>query len=176
MSSAFARGRSGAKLRGIMANINSLNVNGKKLRVDVDSQTPLLYVLRDHLNMTGTKYGCGEARCGACTVLVDGQIMRSCVTPVGRVSDKQVTTIEGLEKDGKLNALQDAFLKADALQCGYCTAGMIVSATALLNKNSKPTRDEIVKHMDGNVCRCGTYARIVNAIEMAAGTAKEAAE
>lgn len=159
-----------------MANVNSLNVNGKKLRVDVDAQTPLLYVLRDHLNMTGTKYGCGEARCGACTVLVDGQAMRSCVTPVGRVGGKQVTTIEGLEKDGKLTALQDAFLKADALQCGYCTSGMIMSATALLTKNSKPTRDEIVKHMDANVCRCGTYLRIVNAIEMAAGTAKEVAE
>lgn len=164
-----------AKLSGTMANVNSLNVNGKKLRVDVDSQTPLLYVLRDHLNLTGTKYGCGEARCGACTVLVDGQMMRSCVTPVARVSGKQITTIEGLEKEGKLNALQEAFLKADALQCGYCTSGMIMSATALLNKNPKPTRDEIVKHMDANVCRCGTYLRIVNAIEMAAGTAKEVA-
>ena len=94
-----------------MGNITSLNVNGKKLRIDVDSQTPLLYVLRDHLNLTGTKYGCGEARCGACTVLVDGQTMRSCVTSVGRVSDKQITTIEGLEKDGKLHPLQEAFLK-----------------------------------------------------------------
>ncbi len=159
-----------------MANVNSLNVNGKKLRVDVDSQTPLLYVLRDHLNMTGTKYGCGEARCGACTVLVDGQSMRSCVTPVARVGDKEVTTIEGLEKDGKLTQLQEAFLKADALQCGYCTSGMIMSATALLSKNPKPRRDEIVKHMDANVCRCGTYLRIVNAIEMAARTAKEVAE
>jgi isoquinoline 1-oxidoreductase subunit alpha len=154
----------------------TLNVNGKKLRVDVDSQTPLLYVLRDHLNMTGTKYGCGEARCGACTVLVDGQAMRSCVTPVARVGHKQVTTIEGVEKDGKLSKLQDAFLKADALQCGYCTSGMIMSAAALLNKNPKPTRDEIVKHMDANVCRCGTYLRIVNAIEIAAETAKEVAE
>ena len=159
-----------------MTNVNTLNVNGKKLSVDVDSQTPLLYVLRDHLNLPGTKYGCGEARCGACTVLVDGQTMRSCVTPVGRVSGKQVTTIEGLEKDGKLSALQEAFLKADAMQCGYCTSGMIVAASALLNKNPKPSRDEIVKHMDGNVCRCGTYLRIVNAIEIAAGTAKEVAE
>jgi len=154
----------------------TLNVNGKKLRVDVDSQTPLLYVLRDHLNMTGTKYGCGEARCGACMVLVEGQTMRSCVTPVGRVSGKQVTTIEGIGNDGKLTALQEAFLKADALQCGYCTSGMIMSATALLTKNPKPTRDEIMKHMDANICRCGTYLRIVNAIEMAAGTAKEVAE
>lgn len=151
-----------------MANVNSLNVNGKKLRVDVDSQTPLLYVLRDHLNLTGTKYGCGEARCGACTVLLDGQPVRSCVTPVARAGDKQITTIEGIGSDDKLTRLQEAFLKADALQCGYCTSGMIVSATALLNKNPKPSRDEIVKHMDGNICRCGTYLRIVNAIEMAA--------
>ena len=154
----------------------NLNVNGKKLRVDVDAQTPLLYVLRDDLNLTGAKYGCGEAKCGACTVLVDGQAMRSCVTPVGRVSGKQITTIEGMEKDGKLHPLQDAFLKADALQCGYCTPGMIMAAAALLNKNAKPNREEIVKHMDGNVCRCGTYARIVNAIEIAAGTRKEVAE
>jgi aerobic-type carbon monoxide dehydrogenase small subunit (CoxS/CutS family) len=159
-----------------MPNVTTLNVNGKKLRVDVDSQTPLLYVLRDHLNMTGTKYGCGEAKCGACTVLVEGQQMRSCVTPVSRVSDKQITTIEGLEKDGKLSPLQEAFLKADALQCGYCTSGMIIAATALLTKNAKPSRDEIVKHMDGNICRCGTYARIVNAIEIAAGTDKGVAE
>ena len=154
----------------------NLNVNGNKLRVDVDAQTPLLYVLRDDLNLTGAKYGCGEAKCGACTVLVDGQAMRSCVTPVGRVSGKQITTIEGMEKDGKLHPLQDAFLKADALQCGYCTPGMIMAAAALLNKNAKPNREEIVKHMDGNVCRCGTYARIVNAIEIAAGTRKEVAE
>ena len=159
-----------------MPNVTTLNVNGKKLRVDVDSQTPLLYVLRDHLNLTGTKYGCGEAKCGACTVLVEGQQMRSCVTPVSRVSGKQITTIEGLEKDGKLHPLQEAFLKADALQCGYCTSGMIMAATALLNKNAKPSRDEIVKYMDANVCRCGTYARIVNAIEIAAGTDKGVAE
>ena len=156
-----------------MANVTSLTVNGKKLRVDVESQTPLLYVLRDYLNMTGTKYGCGEAKCGACTVLVDGQATRSCVTPVARVSGKQIATIEGLEKDGKLHPLQHAFLKADALQCGFCTSGMIMAAAGLLSKNPKPSREEIVKHMDGNVCRCGTYARIVNAIEIASGTAKE---
>jgi aerobic-type carbon monoxide dehydrogenase small subunit (CoxS/CutS family) len=156
--------------------MTDLNVNGKKLRVDVDAQTPLLYVLRDYLNLTGTKYGCGEAKCGACTVLVDGQAMRSCVTPVGRVSGKQITTIEGMEQDGKLHPLQEAFLKADAMQCGYCTSGMIMSAAALLKKNAKPGRDEIVNHMNGNVCRCGTYQRIVNAIEIASGTAKEVAE
>jgi len=176
MSPVFIYGWRRAKLISIMANVSSLNVNGKKLRIDADSQTPLLYVLRDHLNLTGTKYGCGEARCGACMVLVDGQPVRSCVTPVARVSEKQITTIEGIGDEGKLTPLQDAFLKADALQCGYCTSGMIVSATALLKKNPKPSREEIVKHMDGNICRCGTYLRILNAIEMAAGTAKEVAE
>ena len=159
-----------------MAKLNELNVNGKKLRVDVDSQTPLLYVLRDHLNLTGTKYGCGESKCGACSVLVEGVVMRSCVTPVQRVNGKQITTIEGLEKDGNLHPLQEAFLKADALQCGYCTSGMIIAAASLLNKNPKPSREEIVKHMDANVCRCGTYPRIVNAIEIASGTRKEVAE
>jgi len=154
----------------------NINVNGKKQRIDVDPQTPLLYVLRDQLNLTGTKYGCGEARCGACSVVVDGQVMRSCVTPVGRVADKQITTIEGLENDGKLTPLQEAFLKADALQCGYCTSGMIVAASNLLSKNPKPTREEIVKHMDGNICRCGTYLRIVKAVQIAAGTAREVAE
>lgn len=156
-----------------MPKVTTLNVNGKKLRIDVDSQTPLLNVLRDYLNLTGTKYGCGEAQCGACTVLVDGQVVRSCVMQVGRVSGKQVTTIEGLDKDGKLHPLQEAFLKADAMQCGYCTSGMILAAAALLNKTPKPSREEIVKHMDRNVCRCGTYLRIINAIEIASGTAKE---
>ena len=159
-----------------MPNVTTLNVNGKKLRIDVDSQTPLLNVLRDYLNLTGTKYGCGEAQCGACTVLVDGQLVRSCVMQVGRVSGKHITTIEGLEKDGKLHPLQEAFLKADAMQCGYCTSGMIMAAAALLNKTPKPAREEIVKHMDRNVCRCGTYLRIINAIEIASGTAKEAAK
>src|ERR1044072_10059021 len=110
-----------------MAKETELNVNGKKLRADVDPQTPLLWVLHDHLNLTGTKYGCGEAKCGACSVLVDGVVMRSCVTPVARISGKQITTIEGMEQDGELHRLQEAFLKADALQCGYCTSGMIIA-------------------------------------------------
>jgi aerobic-type carbon monoxide dehydrogenase small subunit (CoxS/CutS family) len=152
-----------------MSNVTSLNVNGKKLPLNVNSETSLLNALHDSLELTGTKYGCGESQCGACTVLVDGVPTRSCVTQVGRVSGKQITTIEGLAKDGQLHPLQDAFLKADAMQCGYCTSGMIMSGVGLLNKNPKPTRDEIVKHMDGNVCRCGTYQRIVAAIEMAAG-------
>ena len=151
-----------------MPNITALNVNGKTLKVDVDPQTSLLSVLRNDLDLTGTKYGCGEAQCGACTVLIDGQQTRSCVTQVGRVANSRIMTIEGLEKDGRLHPLQESFLKADALQCGYCTPGMIMAGVALLNKNAKPTRDEIVRHMNGNVCRCGTYLRIVAAIEMAA--------
>lgn len=154
--------------------VSSLNVNGKKLPVNVDSQTSLLTVLRDFLDLTGTKYGCGEAQCGACTVLVDGQMTRACTMPVGKVAGKQITTIEGLEKDGQLHPLQQAFIEADAMQCGYCTSGMIMAGVGLLKKNPKPSRDEIVKHMDRNVCRCGTYQRIVKAIEIASGTSKEA--
>ncbi len=156
-----------------MGNVSSLNVNGRKLAVNVDSQTSLLTVLRDDLNLSGTKYGCGEAQCGACTVLVDGQMTRACTMPVGRVASKQITTIEGLEKDGQLHPVQAAFIEADAMQCGYCTSGMIMAGVGLLRKNPKPSRDEIVKHMDRNVCRCGTYQRIVKAIEIASGTAKE---
>ena len=152
-----------------MGNVTALTVNGKKLTVDVDSQVSLLSVLRNDLDLTGTKYGCGEAQCGACTVLVDGQQMRSCVTPVGKVANKKITTIEGLEKNGQLHPVQEAFLKADAMQCGYCTPGMIMSSVALLSKNSKPTREQIVRHMDRNVCRCGTYLRIIAAIQMASG-------
>lgn len=159
-----------------MGNITSLTVNGKKLSLNVGPEVSLLSALRNDLDLTGTKYGCGEARCGACTVLVDGQPTRSCVTQVGKVSGKQITTIEGLEKDGHLHPLQEAFLKADAMQCGYCTSGMIMSGVGLLNKNARPTRDEIVRQMDGNVCRCGTYQRIVAAIEMASGNPKEIAK
>jgi aerobic-type carbon monoxide dehydrogenase small subunit (CoxS/CutS family) len=150
-----------------MANI-ALNVNGKKLTVDVDPQTSLLSVLRNDLDMTGTKYGCGESQCGACTVLIDGQQTRSCITPVSRVVNKQITTIEGLERDGHLHPVQEAFLKADAMQCGYCTPGMIMSSVALLDKTPRPTREQIVQHMNGNICRCGTYLRIIAAIQMAA--------
>jgi aerobic-type carbon monoxide dehydrogenase small subunit (CoxS/CutS family) len=151
-----------------MPNITALNVNGKKMPVNVDARASLLNVLRNDLNLTGTKYGCGEAQCGACTVLIDGQPTRSCVTQVGKVAGKQILTVEGLEKDGQLHPLQEAFLRADAMQCGYCTSGMIMSGVSLLSKNAKPTREEIVRHMDGNICRCGTYQRIVNAIENAA--------
>ena len=150
-----------------MPNVASLNVNGRKLPVNVDSQVSLLFVLRDYLSLTGTKYGCGETQCGACTVLIDGEPTRSCTLQVGRVADKQITTIEGLERDGKLHPVQEAFIKADALQCGYCTSGMIMSGVGLLRKNTKPSRDEIIQYMDKNVCRCGTYERIVKAIEIA---------
>jgi aerobic-type carbon monoxide dehydrogenase small subunit (CoxS/CutS family) len=151
-----------------MARITALTVNGKKLQVDVDSEASLLSVLRNDLNLTGSKYGCGEGQCGACTVLIENQMTRSCVTPVGRVAGKRITTIEGLESNGNLHPVQDSFLKADALQCGYCTSGMIMSAVALLKAKPRPTRAEIVRHMDKNICRCGTYQRIVTAIEMAA--------
>ena len=154
-----------------MVNVSSLSVNGRKLPVNVDSQTSLLTVLRDYLNLTGTKYGCGEAQCGACTVLIDGQTTRSCTMPVGKVAGKQITTIEGLEKDGQLHPVQVAFIEADAMQCGYCTSGMIMAGVGLLKKNAKPSRAEIVKHMDRNVCRCCTYQRIVKAIEIASGGA-----
>jgi aerobic-type carbon monoxide dehydrogenase small subunit (CoxS/CutS family) len=150
-----------------MAKITALNVNGKKLPVDVDSTTSLLSVLRNDLQLTGSKYGCGEGECGACTVLIDGLATKSCIMPVGRIASKQITTIEGLEKDGRLHPVQEAFIKADAMQCAYCTAGMIMAGVGLLAKNPHPNRDEIVKGMNGNVCRCGTYQRIVAAIESA---------
>src|SRR5207249_375639 len=160
-----------------MARITSLNINGKKMSVDVDATASLLSALRNDLDLTGSKYGCGEGQCGACTVLLDGQPIRSCTTQVSRAAGKQIVTIEGLEKDGKLHPLQEAFIKADAMQCAYCTSGMIMSATALLTKSPKPSRDEIITAMNGNVCRCGTYQRIVDAIQIASGqvAAKEVA-
>ena len=152
-----------------MARVTALNINGKKTEVDVDSTVSLLSVLRDSLDLTGTKYGCGEGQCGACTVLLDGQPTRSCVTQVGRAAGKQITTIEGLEKDGKLTPLQEAFIKADAMQCAYCTSGMLMSASALLAKTPRPNRDQIVEGMNRNICRCGVYQRIVEAIQLASG-------
>ena len=159
-----------------MARVTALTVNGNKMTVDVDSTVSLLSVLRNDLDLTGSKYGCGEGQCGACTVLLDGQPIRSCTTQVGRAAGKQITTIEGLEKDGKLTPLQEAFIKADAMQCAYCTSGMIMSASALLSKNPKPNREEIVTGMNGNICRCGTYQRIVDAIQIASGQATGAKE
>jgi aerobic-type carbon monoxide dehydrogenase small subunit (CoxS/CutS family) len=150
-----------------MVRVTALKVNGTKRTVDVDAGVSLLTVLRDDLDLTGTKYGCGEGRCGACTVLMDGQLTRSCVTPVGRAADKQITTIEGLAKNGKLHPLQEAFIQADAMQCAFCTSGMIMAAKALLSKNARPSRDEIVNGMNRNVCRCGIYQRIIEAIQIA---------
>ena len=150
-----------------MARVTALNVNGKKMTVDVDSGVSLLSVLREDLDLTGSKYGCGEGQCGACSVLLDGQLTRSCITQVGRAAGKQITTIEGLSKDGKLNPLQEAFIKADAMQCAFCTSGMIMAASALLSKKARPSRDEIVSGMNRNMCRCGVYQRIIEAIQIA---------
>lgn len=145
-----------------------LNVNGLNHEVTVDPDVELLTVLRDYIGLTGTKYGCGEGACGACTVLVNGNITRSCITPVNSVAGKEVTTIEGLEKNGKLHAVQEAFLATDAFQCSYCASGMIMAAAALLKTNSSPSENAIVKAMSPNICRCGTYPYIVKAIQLAA--------
>jgi aerobic-type carbon monoxide dehydrogenase small subunit (CoxS/CutS family) len=151
-----------------------LQVNGTKRRVEVDGERSLLSVLRDELDLTGAKYGCGEGQCGACTVLVDGRAVRSCLTQAASVEGKQVTTVEGLERNGGLHPLQEAFLAVDAMQCGYCTAGMIMSGVGLLKKTPNPTDAEILRAMEGNICRCGTYPRIVAAIRQAAGGDKAA--
>ena len=148
-----------------------LAINQKSYAVNADPQNSLLSVLREQLDLTGSKYGCGEGQCGACTVLVDGKAQRSCITRVGTVSQKQITTIEGLATGGQLHPVQEAFLEAGAMQCGYCTSGMIMSAVALLKRTPQPKENEIIAFMDGNVCRCGTYARIVSAIQKAASIA-----
>ena len=145
----------------------SLNVNGKKQEVDVDPSTPLLWVLRDHLDLVGTKYGCGMAQCGACTIHLDGVATRSCVLPVSSIGDKKITTIEGLSENAD-HPVQKAWLEHDVAQCGYCQTGQIMSAVALLEKNPNPTDEEIESAMHGNICRCGTYLRIKAAIKTAA--------
>lgn len=152
-----------------------LAINTKPYAVDVDPQTSLLTVLREHLDLTGSKYGCGEGQCGACTVLIDGKAQRSCITRVGSVSGKEITTVEGLANGDRLHPVQQAFLDVGAMQCAYCTSGMIMSAVALLQKNPNPQPNEIVDFMDGNVCRCGTYPRIVSAIQKAAKATRETA-
>lgn len=144
-----------------------LAINGRPYTIEADPRTSLLTVLREHLDLTGTKYGCGEGQCGACTVLIDGKAQRSCMTRVGVVAQKQITTIEGLAAGDRLHPVQQAFLDVGAMQCAYCTSGMIMSAVALLRKNPHPQEEEIVDFMDGNVCRCGTYPRIVAAIQKA---------
>jgi aerobic-type carbon monoxide dehydrogenase small subunit (CoxS/CutS family) len=156
-----------------MASRLDLTVNGRTHAVRADAAESLLSVLRDDLDLTGTKYGCGEGECGACTVLLDGLPVRSCITPVGSVGDRPVVTIEGLARDGRLHPVQEAFLAEGALQCGYCTPGMILSAVGLLARQRSPGLEEIRRAMDGNVCRCGTYARIVAAIQRAGAAVEE---
>lgn len=150
-----------------------LKVNGALRPVDTDPRRSLLSVLRDDLDLTGLKYGCGEAKCGACTVLLDGQAARSCVVPVQAAVGKEITTIEGLEKDGKLHPVQEAFLKAGAMQCGYCIPGMVLSVTALLASTPNPEAKDIIQALQGNICRCGTYPRILEAVRLASKAMEE---
>jgi len=149
----------------------SFTLNGKATRLTVDEDRMLLWVLRDDLGLTGTKFGCGQALCGACTVLVNNEAVRSCATPVGEVEGKRVVTIEGLADGERLHPLQEAFVKHLGFQCGFCTPGMILGAHALLQKNPKPTRAQIVAHMDDYLCRCGAHNRIVQAVESVAAPA-----
>ena len=144
-----------------------LNVNGRDYDIDVDPNTPLLWAIRENVGLTGTKYGCGIAQCGACTVHVDGVATRSCSFPVSGAVGTKVTTIEGLAQNGILHKVQQAWIDHDVPQCGYCQSGQIMSAADLLKQNPKPTRDQIIEHMSTNICRCGTYQRIVRAVERA---------
>ena len=154
-----------------MPSVSTLHVNGTARPCAADAERSLLSVLRDDIALTGTKYGCGEGQCGACTVLVDGVPVRSCLTPCGTVGPQKITTVEGLARGEKLHPLQQALLDVGAFQCAYCASGMIMSGVALLAKNPDPTEAEIVRFMDGNLCRCGGYARIVDAIKLAASRA-----
>ena len=151
-----------------------LTVNGARKSVQAPPEESLLSVLRNRLELTGTKYGCGEGQCGACTVLLDGRPVRSCQTPVSEAAGKKITTIEGLTRNGKLHPVQAAFLEEEAFQCGYCTPGMIVSTVALLESNPNPQRGDVVGHLSGNICRCGTYPRILAAIGRAARAMRKA--
>ena len=152
----------------------SFTLNGKPVNVNVDGDRKLLWIIRTELGQTGTKYGCGEAACGACTVLVDNNAVRSCIYPVRNVNGKEIITIEGLAKNGILHPLQQAFVDHDALQCGFCTPGMIMNAISLLLKNPESNRDKIIQGMDRNLCRCGAHVRIIQAIESAARKMREA--
>ena len=156
-----------------MENI-AFKLNGKPVSLKIDSERMLLWVLRSDLGLTGTKYGCGAGLCGACTVLVDNKVVRSCRLPVGSVKGKEVLTIEGLAKNGKLHPIQEAFVKHDALQCGFCTPGMIMNTYGLLLKDPQPSEAEIIEGMDNNLCRCGAHTRIIEAIQAAAGEMKGA--
>jgi aerobic-type carbon monoxide dehydrogenase small subunit (CoxS/CutS family) len=152
-----------------------LEVNGKRYSVNYPPDTPLLYVLRDELGLTGTKYGCGEGQCGACTVLIGGAPRRSCQIPVSAAAVKPITTIEGLAREGKLHPVQQAFLDAGAFQCAYCTSGMVMSSVGLLQSNANPSQADVVQFLQGNVCRCGTHPRIVEAVQHAAKLIQERA-
>src|SRR5438093_186571 len=158
-----------------MAKPIELDVNDKRYQVSYPPDTPLLDVLRDELGLTGTKYGCGEGQCGACTVLIGGAPRRSCQIPVSAAVAKPVTTIEGLEKEGKLHPVQQAFLDAGAFQCAFCTSGMVMSSVGLLQTNANPKREDIVQFLQGNICRCGTHPRIIEAVQHAAKMIEEGA-
>ncbi len=149
-------------------------VNGQAHSVNTDENRPLLDVLREELGLTGTKYGCGEGECGACSVIVDGEAIRSCTTAIAEIEGQEIRTIEGLAPDGQLHPIQQAFVEKRALQCGYCVPGQIMSAVALLEENASPTRDEIIQGMDGNLCRCCNYSNILAAVVYAASLAQEA--
>ena len=155
-----------------MASIKQLNVNGKTYDIDADAQASLLSVLREQLDLTGSKYGCGEGQCGACTVLIDGNPRKSCITQISAVGQKHITTIEGLAQGERLHPLQQAFLDEGAMQCAYCTSGMIITGVGLLRANPNPSAFEISQFMQGNICRCGTQSRIVAAIQKAAKAGK----
>jgi aerobic-type carbon monoxide dehydrogenase small subunit (CoxS/CutS family) len=156
-----------------MSRVTELLINGVKHSVDVDAGASLLSVLRDALDLTGSKYGCGEGQCGACTVLIAGAPRRSCITPVVEAARKPITTIEGLEKDGQLHPVQQAFLDENVMQCGYCTSGMIMTTVGLLTVRPEPTDEEIAHHLQGHICRCGTYSRIIAAVRRAAKSMRE---
>jgi aerobic-type carbon monoxide dehydrogenase small subunit (CoxS/CutS family) len=145
-----------------------LNVNGSDVRVNASPEETLLSVLRNRLNLTGTKYGCGEGQCGACTVLLDGKATHSCLVAIGSAVESKVVTVEGLDHNGDLSPVQQAFLDQGAFQCGYCTSGMVVRATSLLRETTDPSEEQIVQAMEGNICRCGTYPRIIDAVKLAA--------
>lgn len=159
-----------------MARTIEIVVNGSRHAIDAEADRSLLSALRDEMDLTGTKYGCGEGQCGACTVMIDGRPARSCQTKAAAVDGRRITTIEGIEDRGALHPVQEAFLEADALQCGYCTPGMIVTGVALLQKNPNPSDAEIMQAMQGNICRCGTYPRIVAAVRRAAQKMRRHAE
>ncbi|HKD49549.1 MAG TPA: (2Fe-2S)-binding protein [Candidatus Acidoferrum sp.] len=158
-----------------MAKSLEIEVNGKRYAVSYAPDTPLLYVLHDELGLTGTKYGCGEGQCGACTVLIGGAPRRSCQISVSAAATKPVTTVEGLEKDGKLHPVQQAFLEAGAFQCAFCTSGMVMSSVGLLQANANPKREDLVQFLQGNICRCGTHPRIIKAVQRAAKMMQERA-